>query len=81
MELALEPFLNLPPLTYSQVNNEITALNLVMTMFREVHFHTGQIIYAAIIRKRAACLELRLTEHMAESVQLTRMIFPNLKGA
>lgn len=43
--------LNLPPLTYSQVNNEMTALNLVMAMFREVHFHTGQIIYAAKIRK------------------------------
>jgi len=49
--LMSRPFLNLPPLTYSQVNNETTALNLMMAMFREVHFHTGQIIYAAKIKK------------------------------
>jgi uncharacterized damage-inducible protein DinB len=49
--LMSQPFLNLPPLTYSQVNNETTALNLIMAMFREVHYHTGQIIYAAKIRK------------------------------
>jgi uncharacterized damage-inducible protein DinB len=49
--LMTQPFLNLPPLTYSQVNNETTALNLMMAMFREVHFHTGQIFYAAKIRK------------------------------
>ncbi|CAH1232209.1 hypothetical protein PAECIP111891_06973 [Paenibacillus allorhizoplanae] len=49
--LMSQPFLNLPPLTYSQVNNETTALNLIMAMFREVHFHAGQIIYAAKIRK------------------------------
>lgn len=49
--LMSQPFLNLPPLTYSQVNNETTALNLIIAMFREVHFHTGQIIYAAKIRK------------------------------
>jgi len=33
-----QPFINLPPLTYSQVNNETTALNLMMAMFREVLF-------------------------------------------
>ncbi|OKP88789.1 hypothetical protein A3842_05055 [Paenibacillus sp. P3E] len=49
--LMSQPFLNLPPLTYSQVNNETTALNLIVAMFREIHFHTGQIIYAAKIRK------------------------------
>lgn len=49
--LMSQPFINLPPLTYSQVNNETTALNLMMAMFREVHYHTGQIIYAAKIRK------------------------------
>lgn len=46
--LMSQPFLNRPLLTYSQVNNETTALNLMMAMFREVHF---QIIYAAKIRK------------------------------
>jgi uncharacterized damage-inducible protein DinB len=45
--LITQPFLNLPPLTYSQVNNETTALNLMIAMVREVHYHTGQIIYAA----------------------------------
>ncbi|WP_419873317.1 DUF1572 family protein [Candidatus Pristimantibacillus sp. PTI5] len=49
--LMSQPFINLPALTYSQVNNETTALNLMMAMFREIHFHTGQIIYAAKIRK------------------------------
>jgi hypothetical protein len=49
--LMSQPFLNLPPLTYSQVNNETTALNLMVAMVREVHYHTGQIIYAAKIRK------------------------------
>ncbi|WP_442604147.1 DinB family protein [Paenibacillus sp. KN14-4R] len=49
--LMSQPFINLPPLTYSQVNNETTALNLMIAMFREVHFHTGQIIYVAKIRK------------------------------
>lgn len=49
--LMSRPFLNLPPLTYSQVNNETTALNLMIAMVREVHYHTGQIIYIAKIRK------------------------------
>lgn len=49
--LMTQPFLNLPPLTYSQVNNETTALNLMIAMVREVHYHTGQIIYAAKMRK------------------------------
>ena len=46
-----QPFLNRPPLTYSQVNNETTTLNLMIAMIREIHYHTGQIIYAAKIRK------------------------------
>ncbi|AJS58555.1 DUF1572 family protein [Paenibacillus sp. IHBB 10380] len=49
--LMTQPFLNLPTLTYSQVNNETTALNLMIAMVREVHYHTGQIIYAAKMRK------------------------------
>ncbi|MBD2869156.1 DinB family protein [Paenibacillus arenilitoris] len=49
--LMSQPFLNRPPLTYSQVNNETTALNLMIAMVREVHYHTGQIIYAAKIRR------------------------------
>lgn len=49
--LLSQPFLNLPPLTYSQVNNETTALNLMIAMVREVHYHTGQIIYIAKMRK------------------------------
>lgn len=49
--LLSQPFLNLPPLTYSQVNNETTVLNLMIAMVREVHYHTGQIIYIAKMRK------------------------------
>lgn len=45
------PFINRPPLTYSQVNNQTTVLNLMIAMLREIHYHTGQIIYAAKIRK------------------------------
>ncbi|SEN34012.1 DinB family protein [Paenibacillus sp. OK076] len=49
--LLSQPFINRPPLTFSQVNNETTVLNLMIAMVREVHYHTGQIIYAAKIRK------------------------------
>jgi len=49
--LLSQPFLQLPPLTYSQVNNETTALNLMVAMVREIHYHTGQIIYIAKMRK------------------------------
>ncbi|MFF2484271.1 DinB family protein [Paenibacillus sp. NPDC058071] len=49
--LLSQPFLHRPPLTYSQVGNDTTALNLMMAMFREIHYHTGQIIYAAKMRK------------------------------
>ncbi|OZB98850.1 hypothetical protein [Paenibacillus sp. XY044] len=53
MDLALEfiQSMKVTPPTYSQVNNETTALNLMMAMFREVHYHTGQIIYIAKMRK------------------------------
>ncbi|MEK3916139.1 DinB family protein [Paenibacillus sp. FSL H7-0331] len=49
--LLTQPFLHLPPLTYSQVTNETTVLNLMMAMFREIHYHTGQIGYLAKMRK------------------------------
>lgn len=49
--LLSQPFIDRPPLTYSQVNNETTALNLMVSMLREVHYHTGQIIYIAKMRR------------------------------
>lgn len=49
--LLSQPFINRPPLTYSQVNNETTVLNLMIAMVREIHYHTGQIMYAAKCRK------------------------------
>jgi uncharacterized damage-inducible protein DinB len=49
--LLSQPFINRPTLTYSQVNNETTVLNLMIAIVREIHYHTGQIIYAAKIRK------------------------------
>ncbi|WP_413377715.1 DUF1572 family protein [Paenibacillus taichungensis] len=49
--LLSQPFTNRPPLTFSQVNNETTVLNLMIAMVREIHYHTGQIIYAAKVRK------------------------------
>lgn len=49
--LLSQPFINRPLLTYSQVSNETTVLNLLIAMIREINYHTGQIIYAAKIRK------------------------------
>lgn len=49
--LLSRPFVNRPPLIYSQVNNETTVLNLMIAIVREIHYHTGQIIYVAKIRK------------------------------
>lgn len=49
--LMSQPFLNKPPLTYSQVDNQTTALNLMIAQVREIHYHTGQIIYIAKMRK------------------------------
>lgn len=51
--LLSQPFVNRPPLTFSQVDNETTVLNLMIAMVREIHYHTGQIIYAAKSRKGA----------------------------
>ncbi|MDF2926601.1 MAG: hypothetical protein K0R57_5515 [Paenibacillaceae bacterium] len=49
--LLSRPFVHLPPLTYSQVNNDTTALNLMIAMVREIHYHTGQMMYIAKMRK------------------------------
>ncbi|WP_072331717.1 MULTISPECIES: DUF1572 family protein [unclassified Paenibacillus] len=49
--LTSQPYLKKPALTYSAFNNETTAMNLLIQMVREVHFHTGQIIYIAKMRK------------------------------
>ncbi|MFM9282167.1 DUF1572 family protein [Paenibacillus jiagnxiensis] len=49
--LLSQPYLNKPPLTYSNFNNETTVVNLLIQMVREIHTHTGQIIYIAKMRK------------------------------
>jgi hypothetical protein len=49
--LTSQPYLDMPPLKYSAVNNQTTALNLMVQMVREVHTHTGQIMYIAKMRK------------------------------
>ncbi|MBO9606975.1 MAG: DUF1572 family protein [Paenibacillaceae bacterium] len=49
--LMSRPFLDKPPLTYSQINNQSTALNLMIAHVREIHYHTGQIVYIAKMRK------------------------------
>ena len=49
--LMSQPFLDRPPLTCSQVGNDTTVLNLMIAMVREIHYHTGQIVYIAKIRK------------------------------
>ncbi|MBD2864506.1 DUF1572 family protein [Paenibacillus oceani] len=49
--LLSQPFLDKPPLTYSALNNETTALNLMVQMVREINYHIGQINYIAKMRK------------------------------
>lgn len=49
--LIAQPYLHMPPLTYSAINNQATILDLLVQMVREVHFHTGQIIYIAKMKK------------------------------
>lgn len=49
--LLSQPFLDKPPLTYSALNNETTALNLMIQMVREINYHIGQINYIAKMRK------------------------------
>jgi len=49
--LLSQPYLNKSPLTYSNFNNETTVVNLLIQMVREIHTHTGQIIYIAKMRK------------------------------
>jgi uncharacterized damage-inducible protein DinB len=50
-QLLFQPYLNIPPLTNSAVNNQTTILNLMIQMVREIHTHTGKIIYIAKMRK------------------------------
>ncbi len=50
-EKEFETFLDKPPLTYSQINNQSTTLNLMIAHVREIHYHTGQIVYIAKMRK------------------------------
>ncbi|ULL16155.1 DUF1572 domain-containing protein [Paenibacillus sp. H1-7] len=49
--LLSQPFLDKPPLTFSAVNNQTTALNLMIQMVREINYHVGQINYIAKMRK------------------------------
>ena len=48
--LLSQPCLDMPPLTYSAVNNQTTALNLMIQMVREINYHIGQINYIAKMR-------------------------------
>ncbi|MBW8352096.1 DUF1572 domain-containing protein [Bacillus sp. IITD106] len=49
--LVSQPYLNMPPLTFSTNTNESTLLDMMVQMVREVHNHTGQIMYIAKMRK------------------------------
>ncbi|MBS4203619.1 DUF1572 family protein [Lederbergia citrea] len=49
--LVSQPHLNMPPLTFSANSNESTLLDMMVQMVREVHNHTGQIMYIAKMRK------------------------------
>jgi len=49
--LMRQPYLNMPTLTFSANDNESTLLDMMVQMVREVHNHTGQIMYIAKMRK------------------------------
>jgi hypothetical protein len=49
--LISQPYIDFPPLTNSAVNNQTTVINLMVQMVREIHTHTGQIMYIAKMRK------------------------------
>jgi len=49
--LLSQPYLNLPPLMYSALNNQTTAVNMMIQFVREINYHIGQIIYIAKMRK------------------------------
>jgi uncharacterized damage-inducible protein DinB len=46
-----QPYLNLPPLTNSGVDNQATVLEMILHQFRHLPGHTGQITYIAKMRK------------------------------
>jgi hypothetical protein len=51
-EMLLEqPYLNLPTLTNSGVDNQATVLEMFLHQFRHLPGHTGQIVYIAKMRK------------------------------
>ncbi|TBL80293.1 DinB family protein [Paenibacillus thalictri] len=50
-EMLLEqPYLNLPPLQNSGVDNQATVLEMLLHQFRHLPGHTGQIVYIAKMR-------------------------------
>lgn len=49
--ISSQPYLDKPSLKFSALNNQTTAMNMMIQMVREIHFHTGQIIYIAKMRK------------------------------
>ncbi|MHB1681541.1 MAG: DUF1572 family protein [Bacilli bacterium] len=49
--LVWQPYLDMPPLTFSANNNEARVIDVMVQMVREVHNHTGQIMYIAKMRK------------------------------
>ncbi len=50
-KLLEQPYLNLPTLTNSGVDNEATTLEMLLHQFRHLPGHTGQIVYIAKMRK------------------------------
>ncbi|MBP0725201.1 DUF1572 family protein [Bacillus sp. RG28] len=49
--LLWQPYLDMPPLTFSANKNDATLLDMMVQMVREIHNHTGQIMYIAKMRK------------------------------
>jgi uncharacterized damage-inducible protein DinB len=50
-KLLEQPYLNFPTFTNSGVDNQATALEMLLHQFRHLPSHTGQIIYIAKMRK------------------------------
>ncbi|MNC71271.1 hypothetical protein D3C75_1221720 [compost metagenome] len=50
-QLLSQPYLDLPVLTHSALDNQTTAINMMIQLVREINYHIGQIIYIAKMRK------------------------------
>lgn len=49
--LLSQPYMKLPVLTHSALDNNATAVDMMIQFVREINYHFGQIIYIAKMRR------------------------------